>query len=103
MDGDSISHLPIGIGIRIPIRITGHWTPDTGHRHSAAGDLQCVSRIGSLSTFSGKEAAMNITVVGTGYVGLVTGACFSDWGHHVLCVDNDENKVKMLKQLQMPI
>ena len=46
---------------------------------------------------------MNITVVGTGYVGLVTGACFSDWGHHVLCVDNDENKVKMLKQLQMPI
>ncbi len=46
---------------------------------------------------------MNITVVGTGYVGLVTGACFSDWGHHVLCVDNDENKVKMLKQLKMPI
>ncbi|MBW7907713.1 MAG: UDP-glucose/GDP-mannose dehydrogenase family protein [Kiritimatiellae bacterium] len=46
---------------------------------------------------------MNITVVGTGYVGLVTGACFSDWGHNVLCVDNDENKVKMLKQLQMPI
>jgi UDP-glucose 6-dehydrogenase len=31
---------------------------------------------------------------GTGYVGLVTGACFSDWGHHVLCVDNDENKVE---------
>ena len=46
---------------------------------------------------------MNITVVGTGYVGLVTGACFSDWGHSVMCVDNDENKVKMLKQLQMPI
>ncbi len=46
---------------------------------------------------------MNITVVGTGYVGLVTGACFSDWGHTVMCVDNDENKVKMLKQLQMPI
>jgi UDPglucose 6-dehydrogenase len=46
---------------------------------------------------------MNITVVGTGYVGLVTGACFSDWGHNVLCVDNDENKVKMLKQLHMPI
>jgi UDPglucose 6-dehydrogenase len=46
---------------------------------------------------------MNITVVGTGYVGLVTGACFSDWGHHVLCVDNDESKVKMLKQLHMPI
>ncbi|MCS6770810.1 MAG: UDP-glucose/GDP-mannose dehydrogenase family protein [Kiritimatiellae bacterium] len=46
---------------------------------------------------------MNITVVGTGYVGLVTGACFSDWGHNVLCVDNDENKIRMLKHLQMPI
>jgi len=46
---------------------------------------------------------MNITVVGTGYVGLVTGACFSDWGHHVLCVDNDQRKVDMLKRLEMPI
>ena len=46
---------------------------------------------------------MNITVVGTGYVGLVTGACFADWGHHVLCVDNDESKVDMLKRLEMPI
>ncbi len=46
---------------------------------------------------------MNVTVVGTGYVGLVTGACFADWGHNVLCVDNDDNKVQMLKRLQMPI
>lgn len=46
---------------------------------------------------------MNITVVGTGYVGLVTGACFSDWGHNVLCVDNDEKKVQMLRQMHMPI
>ena len=41
---------------------------------------------------------MNITVVGTGYVGLVTGACFSDWGHSVLCVDNDESKIAQLKR-----
>ncbi len=46
---------------------------------------------------------MNITVVGTGYVGLVSGACFADWGHDVLCVDNDQRKVDMLRQLQMPI
>ena len=46
---------------------------------------------------------MNITVVGTGYVGLVSGACFADWGHHVLCVDNDERKVEMLRKLHMPI
>ncbi len=46
---------------------------------------------------------MNITVVGTGYVGLVTGACFSEMGHHVLCVDNDARKIEMLKRLEMPI
>ena len=46
---------------------------------------------------------MNITVVGTGYVGLVTGACFSDLGHNVLCVDNDERKIRMLEKLEMPI
>lgn len=46
---------------------------------------------------------MNITIVGTGYVGLVTGACFAELGHHVLCVDNDERKVAMLKRLEMPI
>ena len=46
---------------------------------------------------------MNITVVGTGYVGLVTGTCFAEMGHNVLCVDNDARKVEMLKNLQMPI
>lgn len=46
---------------------------------------------------------MNITIVGTGYVGLVTGACFADWGHKVLCVDNNEKKVAMLRRGEMPI
>ena len=46
---------------------------------------------------------MKITVVGTGYVGLVTGACFSEVGHDVLCVDNNEKKVAMLNRLEMPI
>lgn len=46
---------------------------------------------------------MRITVVGTGYVGLVTGTCFAETGNHVTCVDIDENKVKMLKQGEMPI
>jgi UDPglucose 6-dehydrogenase len=46
---------------------------------------------------------MNITVVGTGYVGLVTGAAFSEIGHHVLCVDNDETKIRKLKRCAMPI
>jgi UDPglucose 6-dehydrogenase len=46
---------------------------------------------------------MNIAVVGTGYVGLVTGACFSEFGNHVVCVDNDVNKVAMLDRNEMPI
>ena len=35
---------------------------------------------------------MRVTMVGTGYVGLVSGACFSDFGHDVVCVDKDESK-----------
>ena len=46
---------------------------------------------------------MRIAVVGTGYVGLVTGTCFAETGNHVTCVDIDEKKVKMLKEGQMPI
>ncbi len=46
---------------------------------------------------------MKIAVVGTGYVGLVTGACLSDLGNNVYCVDVDEKKVNALKSGQIPI
>src|ERR1022692_1995974 len=46
---------------------------------------------------------MNLTIVGTGYVGLVTGTCFAEVGHHVICVDNDAAKVKMLQAGGIPI
>ncbi|MBK6539691.1 MAG: UDP-glucose/GDP-mannose dehydrogenase family protein [Flavobacteriales bacterium] len=46
---------------------------------------------------------MNIAVVGTGYVGLVTGTCFAETGNHVVCVDINEEKVKLLKAGQVPI
>jgi UDPglucose 6-dehydrogenase len=46
---------------------------------------------------------MRITVFGSGYVGLVTGACLADAGNHVVCVDVDERKVAMLKQGRIPI
>ncbi|WP_199248250.1 UDP-glucose/GDP-mannose dehydrogenase family protein [[Phormidium] sp. ETS-05] len=46
---------------------------------------------------------MRVCVIGTGYVGLVTGACLAKTGHHVICVDNNEEKVKMMKAGQSPI
>jgi UDPglucose 6-dehydrogenase len=46
---------------------------------------------------------MNICVVGTGYVGLVTGAVFADLGNDVVCVDNDHKKIEALRGGQMPI
>jgi UDPglucose 6-dehydrogenase len=46
---------------------------------------------------------MDISIIGSGYVGLVTGACFADVGHHVICVDNDSEKVRQLKAGEIPI
>ena len=46
---------------------------------------------------------MNIAVAGTGYVGLVAGVCFAERGHNVICVDVDENKVKLMKSGISPI
>ena len=46
---------------------------------------------------------MKVTVFGTGYVGLVTGACFADVGHDVCCVDIDQDKIESLKNGEIPI
>ncbi len=46
---------------------------------------------------------MRVCVIGTGYVGLVTGACLAHVGHHVVCVDNNEAKVKLMQSGQSPI
>jgi len=45
---------------------------------------------------------MNIAVIGSGYVGLITGACFAEFGIHVTCVDNDAKKIRMMKKGQVP-
>ena len=46
---------------------------------------------------------MRVCVIGTGYVGLVTGVCLSHIGHHVICVDNNTEKVKLMQSGQSPI
>lgn len=46
---------------------------------------------------------MRIAMIGAGYVGLVSGACFSDFGHHVTCVDTDQSKIDALNRGEIPI
>ncbi len=46
---------------------------------------------------------MDLAIIGSGYVGLVTGACFADVGHNVVCVDNDPHKIEVLQAGKVPI
>lgn len=46
---------------------------------------------------------MNITIIGSGYVGLVSGICFADIGHQITCVDKDKRKIKILERGEIPI
>ena len=49
------------------------------------------------------RASMRIVMIGTGYVGLVSGVCLADFGHEVICVDNDGAKIEMLNSGEVPI
>lgn len=46
---------------------------------------------------------MKIVIVGAGYVGLVSGICFSDFGHEIICVEKDLKKLAMLEKGEIPI
>jgi UDPglucose 6-dehydrogenase len=49
------------------------------------------------------NSSIKIAIVGSGYVGLVTGACFAEVGHQVICVDNDPRKLEALRAGKIPI
>ena len=61
----------------------------------------CGSR--KTSRKNNRGSAMKIAMIGTGYVGLVSGVCFSDFGHTVVCVDKDPRKIEMLERGEVPI
>src|SRR5271170_6532369 len=46
---------------------------------------------------------MRVTMIGAGYVGLVSGACFADFGHHVTCIDKDAQRIAGLRRGEIPI
>jgi UDPglucose 6-dehydrogenase len=73
--------------------------------NSAKRDLEPASRFPNPWTpqnVSGYGACVKVVVVGTGYVGLVAGACFAESGHNVICVDVDEAKLQRLRQGDVP-
>jgi UDPglucose 6-dehydrogenase len=45
---------------------------------------------------------MRVTIIGTGYVGLISGACFADFGHHVTCIDKNVERIAALKRAEIP-
>lgn len=69
----------------------------------SSATLPLCSRIRSQKRYLGCSLLMRITIFGSGYVGLVTGACLADMGNHVVCVDIDEDKVARLNKGEVPI
>jgi UDPglucose 6-dehydrogenase len=63
-----------------------------------------VSNYGAFETSIGvRQSSMNIAMIGSGYVGLVSGACFAEFGVNVTCIDNDAKKIEALRRGEIPI
>src|SRR5690606_36101280 len=73
--------------------------PDRALRHTAAVPAHPPPDLGGETC----PTLMKITVIGTGYVGLVTGACLAEMGNHVVCLDRDAARIAALNRGEMPI
>src|SRR5690349_1885892 len=81
-----------------PTSPTRSVTRKSGPRYGKTSSPSCRTQ-----TTSGEIGAMKIAMIGAGYVGLVSGACFSEFGHHVTCIDQDELKIGRLRRNEIPI
>jgi len=67
------------------------------------GQFRKATRVTQERELKEMSKSVSICVIGSGYVGIVAAVCFADMGHRVICVDNDESKVKMLREGGVPI
>src|SRR5262249_5352137 len=78
---------------------TAHNTKSARH-HSDLGTA--IARLGATSERRARTTTMQVTVIGTGYVGTVTGVCLAYLGHKVVCVDTDAAKIERLARGESP-
>src|SRR5205807_4963693 len=93
---------PLPRGLRAQVLGQGGTPPEPSvpPRRAAGGPRR---PLGARIFFQDGTSDMNVSIIGTGHVGLITGACLAERGHKVLCVDVDERKIKLLKSRRMPI
>src|SRR5581483_2084183 len=87
-----------GVGVVVPFGIHNPCSADTFSRNE-----NCYSRTSLRPAYASQGELMRVAIVGSGYVGLVAGACFADLGHDVVLVDNDQRKIAALKSGRVPI
>ena len=103
---------PLIVGLDKPIQIVQLGATDAEIVNMAAlaafgvGGLNLAPRRSTANSMNLKQEGidvMKITMIGSGYVGLVSGACFADFGHDVICVDTDAGKIERLQRGEIPI